>query len=88
MGCGPSACADDASDWDNLASKAGIANTRWDCYSNEARFAKDGYRNHKHTGRRLKLYVRHQMELRDLKIKQAKDVADLEKLAELEAQFT
>jgi hypothetical protein len=87
MGCGKKAYDDDLESWIWFKKNADIEDAKWDVYSDEARFAEQGKRDHKYTGRRLKLHVKHCMEMQELRLKHEKEVQEFKILEELENKF-
>lgn len=88
MGDSRSAVYDDEEDWDDLKRRADIKSATWKVYSPEARYAKIGFGEHGYTGRRLSLYVKHEMELSNLRSKHNEELAELSKLIELESKYS
>jgi hypothetical protein len=72
MGCGQKAVADDEDDWDSLCKEANIK-VLWDCYSNKARYARDGYTKFKLKGVNLVRYVELMVEVQLLVADQRKE---------------
>jgi hypothetical protein len=87
MGCGMSAVHDDENEWYRLKETCQIKDVKWDVYSQEAHHVKAGWLAYKHTGRRLKLYVRQEMEMADLKAKHKSEMEKLNSLIAFEASL-
>ena len=66
MSSGQKSCYDDEDAWDYFLNKTGIryltGNVAWHAYSDEAIFAKDGYKKYELTGTFLVKYVSLKME--------------------------
>jgi len=65
MGDSRSAVADDEDSWYRLKENAGISQIRYDVYSPEAGYAKEGYRLG-FTGKLLESYIGHRQKLVEL----------------------
>lgn len=87
MGSVLEAIRDDENEWDALQTKLDIKDMRWKLYSREWEYARFGWRELAFTGKRLKLYVKHQCELHDLRLKHIKENAELETLLALEQKY-
>lgn len=61
MGCGQKAVADDGDEWDEFKNEHGLRNS-WVVYSEEAEFARDGWKAYNLTGVLLEKFVAIRME--------------------------
>lgn len=86
MGNAISRWHDDDDDWQTLKRTADISDVSWDVYSREADHAKYGYEK-KLTGGRLKMYVKHALELDKLKERQTKEIEEYEKFLKLKSKY-
>lgn len=87
MGSVISAIIDDEREWDALQAKLDIRDMKWKLYSREWEYARFGWRELAFTGRRLKVYVKHQCEIHDLRLKHKKENTELETLLALEQKY-
>lgn len=87
MGDSRKAVLEDEDYWYDFKCQASIADVKWDVYSQEARYAKQGFEKHNLTGRRLKLFVKQQIEQNDLAEKHLREQEELAKLEELETKY-
>ena len=87
MSSGQAKVAEDMDDWHYIKEQAGILDVKWDTYSNQANHAETGYKKHKYTGKRLKLYVKHCMEQDLLTYNQRVEVEELAQFEKLEKKF-
>lgn len=78
---------DDEREWSDFKIKTGVIGTPWALYSQEYNLAKQGYYSNRYEGRRLKLYVKQEMELFDLKEKHRKELQELQHLEGLERKY-
>lgn len=81
-----SAIRDDEHSWYNLKKDADIMDCNWKLYSAEWDLARQGYNNGL-VGRQLKMFVRHEVEKRELSIKHKKEQAELNQLIALEQKY-
>jgi len=79
MSSGQKQCAEDEDDWDALKKRAGVEDTNWQVYSNEATAARRIFQAEGSTGIMLKLKVKHEIERANLHRKQ---MDELRKLAD------
>jgi hypothetical protein len=87
MGSVLSAIFDDENEWFSLMKKADIQDRDWKLYSEEWEFAMEGYKRSGYKGRKLKLYVKQQLEKRNLDRAHKKEFQELEKLSYLEDKY-
>lgn len=87
MGSVISAIIDDEREWDALQVKLDIKDMKWQLYSHEWEYARFGWKELALTGKRLKLYVKHQSEIRELKLRHKKELTELETLLALEQKY-
>lgn len=87
MGSVLSAIRDDEREWEALQAKLDIKDMKWQLYSHEWEYARFGWKELAFTGRRLKLYVKHQSEIRELKLRHKKETIELETLLALEQKY-
>jgi hypothetical protein len=78
---------DDEQDWSDFKIKAGIVGTPWQLYSQEYDLAKQGFYSSRYEGRRLKLYVKQEIELFELKQAHQKELQELLHLENLERKY-
>jgi hypothetical protein len=78
---------DDESQWAYIRRVANIPEVSWSVYSREATVAKQGYTEHVYTGKQLKLYVKQQCELNDLKQRHSAEWKELALLLDLENKY-
>ena len=64
----------DEDNWYSLLKEAGILDVKWPIYSLAYYKTIDGYNTFKYTGNRLKLYVRHELGLYELRQRQMEEV--------------
>jgi hypothetical protein len=83
-----SAIADDEDEWYQLAQEANVSDMRWDVYSLEADHARLGFRTLGLTGARLKLHVRHEMELVALRRRHLQEQAEYDQYILLGQKFS
>lgn len=67
MGCGQEKVAENEDEWDALANTLHIQHRNWDYYSQEAKFAKAGWKEYSFTGTLLEKYVSIEMEFKAAK---------------------
>lgn len=77
----------DEREWSDFKIKTEITGTPWTLYSQQYNLAQQGFYNNQYTGRRLKLYVKQEMELFDLKEKHRKELQELQHLEGLEQKY-
>lgn len=87
MGDSRKAIAEDEDEWDRLKKAAKLTDVNWDVYSKESTLTRKGF-NLGMRGRRLKLYVKHQLEHDQLVSKHKKEVDELGVLEELEHKYS
>ncbi len=83
MSSGQKAATDDEDDWYDLKQEAGVQDTNWQVYSDECRYAKEGYKSKGFTGARLKLFVKHAVEDQKVRERHAKEFHALEEVIKL-----
>lgn len=87
MGSSIDSIYDDEREWSDFKIKTGIAGTPWSLYSQEYNLAKQGFYSNRYEGRRLKLYVKQEMEMFNLKEAHRKELQELQLLEGLERKF-
>lgn len=86
MGSVMSAIRDDEYEWGALQINAGIHDCGWKLYSIEWDLARQGFKAGM-SGKRLKLFVKQEIETRELSIKHKKELAELAHLEALEQKY-
>jgi len=81
------AVADDEREWEQLNRDAKIPDVIWGVYDLQAKFAKHGYEQKQFYGRRLLLFVKHQIEQYNLNRQQEQELYDLEHLIKLDEKL-
>lgn len=87
MGSIASAIYDDENDWYDFKKLAGITDLTDSVYSEAARFAKAGFYDNNYSGARLKLYIKHMLEVQNLKTQHAKELKEYEEYLNYKARF-
>lgn len=87
MGSVMSAIRDDEDEWEALQTKLDIKDMKWKLYSREWEYVRFGWKELAFTGKRLKVYVKHQCEINDLKLRHKKETIELETLLALEKKY-
>lgn len=82
-----SAIYDDENEWFSVMKKADIQNCGWRLYSEEWELAMEGYKRSGYKDRRLKLYVKQELEKINLDRAHKKELQELEKLEYLEDKY-
>jgi hypothetical protein len=87
MSDGISKWHDDMDEWAAIIMDAGIRDVNWDCYSDEAKYAKEGYRKQGLRGGDLKLYVKQALARDLLKQQQAEEKAEYKLYLKLKQKY-
>lgn len=80
MGSSISAIYDDEREWEQEKKNMGIPEVQWSPYSRETRVAKTAWKQLGYYGARLKLHVKHAIQLEDLTKAQQKELETFEKM--------
>ena len=82
-----SAINDDEEEWCDFKAAAGIANLTGSCYSRVAVHAKEGFYTHGYVSARLKLFIKHMLEIDKLKEEQNKELKEYDDYIKYKAKF-